>query len=147
MKRRHRAGLDLAEEPRTHDQIVALTHLLDEPRALLEVVREVGVAHDHDLASGGLEAGHQGAAVSALGHRDDACSTAFRDLLRAVIAAVVGNDHFSFVPVVRDALLRRENTPLERLCFVQTRKDETHVQLAPDPIRRCGHSMYPMALS
>src|SRR5581483_10804870 len=51
MQRRHRVGLDIALEPRTHDVLVALPEFLDETRYISEVIGAVGVSHQDIFAA------------------------------------------------------------------------------------------------
>ena len=51
MQRRHRARLDVAAEPRAHDELGAGAELLHERRQLAEVVGAVAVAHQDVLAA------------------------------------------------------------------------------------------------
>ena len=75
------------------DEVVAVAQLLDELRQLEEVVAVVSVAHDDEAAARGGDAALQRVAVAAA--RDTSTTRAPRrrgDLLRAVGAAVVGDD-------------------------------------------------------
>ena len=55
---------DAALEAVAHHELVARAEPLDERRRAREVVAVVGIAHDDVLAAGGVDAAHQGAAVS-----------------------------------------------------------------------------------
>ena len=92
VQRRHRAGLDPAAEPVAHDQVVAGAQPLDELVEVGEVVAVVGVAHDHVGAARRRDAAEERGPVPLVDDVDDARTVGFRDLLRAVGAAVVGDD-------------------------------------------------------
>jgi len=62
------------------------------PASIITRVAVVGVAHDDIAAAGGGDAAAEGAAVALLGHRDDARAEPGGDGLRAVGAAVIGDD-------------------------------------------------------
>ena len=86
---------------------------LDEARDLVEVVREVGVAHDDVVAAGGGEAGEVGAAVAAARLVDDARAGRGGELGAAVLGGVVGDDDLAGDPLARAA--RRGPAPTTAL--------------------------------
>jgi len=58
-----------------------------------EVVTVVAVAHDDIPAARGLDAANQRRAITARRDIDDTCTAPNGDLLRAVGAAVIGDQH------------------------------------------------------
>ena len=65
---------------------------VDERAEVVEGVAVVGVGHDHEAPLGRGDARAERGAVAPFGHRDDPGPERFRDRLRAVGAAVVGDD-------------------------------------------------------
>ncbi len=51
MEGRHGTGLDVAAQPRTHDELVSLTESLDEGSNLTKVVGAVRVAEDQVVSA------------------------------------------------------------------------------------------------
>src|SRR3954469_18037692 len=72
VQRGHGALLDAALEAVAHDEVVARAQALDERIDGLEVVREIGVAHEDVRAAGGSDAAGEGRAVTAGSDGDDA---------------------------------------------------------------------------
>ena len=127
---RHGSGFDFAAEAVAHDEIVALFEPGEEAGELAEVVTGVGVGHEDVFSVGGLDAGHEGRAVAADWNVDDAGAFVGGDFLRAVGAAVVGDDDLAGDVVVAkggDGLLDAEG---ERLCFVKAGHKDGDQQLA-----------------
>ncbi len=118
MQPRHRTGLDVVH-PVAHDQIGAVIELGHEARDLVEVVRQVGVAH-HDVAPASpCEAAEVCAAVSAPRNVDHAGSGGRRELCAAVLRGVVGDDDLTADPGALDRGERRGDAGLDVLLLVE----------------------------
>ncbi len=130
VERGHGSGLDFAAEAIAHDEVVALLEFGEEAGELAEVVAGVGVGHEDVFAFGGLDAGHEGGAVAADRDRDDAGAFVCRDFLRAVGAAVVGDDDLAGDVVVAKGGDSLANAESERLCFVEAGHKNGDQQLA-----------------
>ncbi len=91
VQRRHGAGGDPALEPVAHDEVGAAAQARDERLERTEIVGVVRVAHDDEAAVRGLDAAAQRRAIALLRDRHDAGAQIRGDLLRAVGAAVVGD--------------------------------------------------------
>lgn len=106
---------------RFEHHVVSFSKLLDETGNQSEVVTIVGVAHDDELAFGRGDAAHQSGSVAALLDRNDTRAYGLGQGLRAIGAAVIGNDYFagnSAAPQGSESLF---NANFERLGLVQTR--------------------------
>ena len=117
MQRRHRAGLDIAAEAVAHDQVVAGSSLVRK-RGVAEVVAGVGIGHEDVFAAGGFDAGHEGGAVARMGTATTRAPSSWR-YLRAVGAAVVGDEDFAVDVVVAEGGDGLANAEGERLCLVE----------------------------
>jgi hypothetical protein len=91
---RHGARLDPVHAV-AHHEVGARLELGQEARDLVEVVRQVRVAHDDVAAAGGREAGQVRASVAAARLVHDARSGRRRELGAAVLGCVVGDDHLA----------------------------------------------------
>ena len=95
VQRRHGAGLDAAREAIAHDQFGAVAQPRHEGVERGEIIAVVGVAHDDVAAAGRGDAAEQRRAVALCGDRHDARAERVGDLLRAVGAAIVGDQHLA----------------------------------------------------
>ncbi|HKD36714.1 MAG TPA: hypothetical protein VKB78_07930, partial [Pirellulales bacterium] len=92
MQRRHRSGLDPAEKAIAEHQVVPGSELLDKTIERRKIVAVVRIAYDDEIAEGGLDTSAQRVSVSLLVYRDDARASSRSNRLRAIRAAVVGDD-------------------------------------------------------
>ena len=92
MRPGHRARLDATHEAVAHHEVVAVAQPFDQRSDRLEVVAVVGVAHDDQASPRGVDAPDQGAAVALPRYLHDSDAQLLGDQLRAVGAAVVGDD-------------------------------------------------------
>ena len=97
---------------------------------MFEVVAGVGVGHEDVFAASDLDAGDKGGTVTAGGYVDDAGTFVSGDLLRAVGAAVVGNDDFTGDIVVSKSGDGLANTKSECLCFIEAGHKDGDGELA-----------------
>ena len=81
MQVRHSTGLDSAEKPVAHYQMVAGPKFLDEGPEIGEIVTVIGVAHDHVFSACAGDASHQCVAVSLPLHLNNARAQGPGDLL------------------------------------------------------------------
>ena len=139
VQKRHGAGRDAAPEAVSHDEVVSVAKLLDEGHQGREVVAVVRVAHDDELAGCRLDAAHEGAPVAFLLHVDDTRPESFRDLDRAVRAAVVGDDDLAFEIVLAERSSRLRDTRLEGLRFVETGHYDRELELPAGVITNFRH--------
>ena len=95
VQRGHGPGRDAAGEPVAHHQVRALAQFVNERHQGSEIIAVVGVAHDDVLALGRDDAAHQRVAVALLADRDDAGARLGGQLLAAVCAAVIGDEHLT----------------------------------------------------
>src|SRR4030095_15166485 len=65
VKWRQRAWLDTTTETVAHHQIIALPQLLKERKQICKIITVICIAHDHIIATCGLNSRRQGAALSA----------------------------------------------------------------------------------
>ena len=127
VQRRHGARRDPAPEPVAHHQVRALAQFVNERHQVGEIVAVVGVAHDDVLAAGRDDAAHQRVAVTLVADRHHPGAGVGGQLLAAVRAAVVGDQHLT-----ADTALGQESNSLadarrHGLCLVEARHD--HGQL------------------
>ncbi len=123
-------GLMLAAEAVAHDEVVAFFEFGEEAGQMVEVVAGIGVGHEDVLAVGGFDAGHEGCAVAANRDGNDAGAFVGGDLLRAVGAAVVGDDDLAGDVVVAECSDGLPNAEGECLCFVEAGHKDGYGQLA-----------------
>ena len=124
VQRRHGPRLDAALKAVAHHQVGPVPELLHERHQVGEVVTVVRVAHDDAATAGGHNPAHQGVAVALLGDRHHACPGVGGQLLAAVGAAVVRDDHFA-----ADLMLLQESHGLadarrDRLSLIETWHDD-----------------------
>ena len=136
---RHRARVDLVH-PVAHDELGALVEVLDEARDLVEVVREVGVAHHDVAAAGGGEAGQVGAAVAAARLVDDARAGGGRELRAAVLGRVVGDDDLAGDAVLGQHGQGGGDAALDVGLFVEARDHDRDDELLRRRRRRGGRA-------
>jgi hypothetical protein len=91
VKERHGAGRDAALEPVPHDELGAFAQLPDEGVEAGEIIGIIGVAHDDVFAAGRADPANQRGAIAACGDRLNPGAFFLGDLLRAVGAAIVGD--------------------------------------------------------
>ena len=127
IQRRHRAGLDTAEEAVPHHELGAAAQRADERFETAEVVAVVGVGHHDELRTRGRDAGEQRAPVPLDGDVDHAGAQPAGDLLRAVGAAVVGDDHLAVDREVLHGPLRLGDAGGQRLGLVETREHDAQI--------------------
>jgi hypothetical protein len=77
------------------NQLVAFAELFDKLWDLEKVVAVVRISHDDKPAACGGNAAHQSISVSFVLNVDYACSQTGSDILRAVGAAIVGNNYLT----------------------------------------------------
>jgi len=123
----HRTGGDAAGEPVTEHKVVAVAQTRDERVEIREVVAVVGVAHDHELATSRLDAGHESAAVPLLGHVDDASR-----MNQTQVAEVW--------PIPAD---RAEAEAQLQALLARARQDQLHVSIAGARHSMGGHTVAP----
>src|SRR6266545_60124 len=127
-QQRHRARCDAAH-PVADDKLRAVLELLDETRNLAEVVREVGIDHDDEVALGGGEAGEIRASIAATRLLDHEGARSTREIAAAVRRAVVDDDDFA----CKSALVEDGAGPghafRDRLRLVQARDHDGHARL------------------
>src|SRR5919106_6152982 len=92
VQKRHGTGLDPALETVSHNQVVPLTQLCHKARNVKEVVAIVGISHDHVPATSRSNATDQRIPVPSRGDLHKPRPLSERNSLRAVGAAVIGND-------------------------------------------------------
>jgi hypothetical protein len=85
-------GLDVALGPRAHHEVVVVADGLHEARQQPEVIGQVAVAHDHDLAPDVRDRVDVGAAQAAQRHGQHARAVRPGDLRRAVGGRVHDDD-------------------------------------------------------
>src|SRR6185436_2935918 len=91
----HGPFADLAAKAVAHDQRIAFAQPGHEAVEAREVIAVVGVAHDDVAAARRGDPSGQRRAVAAPGHVDHSRAGALRQLARAVVGAVVGDQHFA----------------------------------------------------
>lgn len=111
--------LDPALEAVTHDEIGPAPKLAQKPLEPGEIVAIVGVAHDDITPSGGRDASAQRRTVAAFGNRHDARPAGFRDRLRPVAAAVVGDEHLTVHRGAAEKIVRLVDAAPDGLSLVQ----------------------------
>ena len=124
----HRAGVDVVH-PVAHHELGAVLELLDEARDLLEVVRQVGVAHDDVAAARGGEAGEVRAAVAAARLVHHAGAGAGGELGRPVLGRVVGDHHLTRDPGGGEGTERSRDAALDVRLLVEARDDDRYDEL------------------
>jgi hypothetical protein len=127
VQRRHRPRRDTAGEPVAHHQVRALPQFVNERHQVGEVIAVVGVAHDDVLAAGRDDAAHQRVAVALLADRHDPGARVGRQLLAAVGAAVVGDNHLAANSARGQESNSLADARRHGLCLVETGHD--HGQL------------------
>src|SRR5580765_5746877 len=98
-QRGHRSGRDVLQ-PVAHDEVGALVELRHEARDLLEIVGQIRVDHDDEVAPCSIEACLIGLAVSTTWLVDDPCAGYAGDLAAAVLRAVVDDDNLTCEPAL-----------------------------------------------
>jgi len=124
---RHRSGHhgpSSGRQAAAHHQLVTLPKLFHERLHVGKIVAVIRIPHQDPFAGGGLDSSAQGIAITLLSHRDDSRALFDGDLLRAVRAAVVGDDDFSFYSRVLESLAGFTNAGCERFRLVQARHDD-----------------------
>jgi hypothetical protein len=124
---RHRPTLNATGKAVAEHQVVTVAKLLDQRGDGGEVVAVVSVAHDHELAAGGLDAAAKRIAVALLGDVNDPDAQLFRDDLGAVGAAVVGDDDLRGQAIALDGLLRVLDACSQGFHLVQARHHDRHL--------------------
>jgi hypothetical protein len=99
MERGHGARRNAALEPVAHHQVGTVTELLNKWQQAGEIIGIIGVTHDDVFAASGPNSAHQRVAVPLGVDVHDSGSGLPRELLRAVRAAVVGDQDFPVDPV------------------------------------------------
>src|SRR5262249_12527563 len=120
MQRRHGPALDAAGESVAAHEIISGFELFDEAFERLEIIAVIGVAHDHVLAPGRLDASLQGIAVAAFGGGHDPRAERLRDLLRSVDTAIVDDDDLAGKVLPREIALCFHDTGAKRPRLVET---------------------------
>ena len=110
--------------------------LLDERPQRGEVVRIVGIAHDDEAAASGVDARSQCVAIAPPRDVNDPGTMLSGDLLRAIGAAVVGDDHLAAHAQLLEGPKRLVDTPPDGSRFVQARHDDRDFKLLDDRFRR-----------
>ena len=128
---RHRARVDVLHAVADH-HVGAVLQLGEESRDLVEVVREVGVAHHDELAARGGEAGEVGAAVAAPRLVHDARAGRLGQLAAAVVRVVVGDDDLAGDRVARQRLARPRDAFDDVLRLVEAGDHDGHQRAVRD---------------
>src|SRR5688572_16907418 len=92
---RHGAGRYAAGKPVAHDEVGAAAKSRDESIELRKIVAVVAIAHDDEAPLGGGDASRESRAIAALADRDDPSTIGRGNLLRAVVRAVIGDEHLA----------------------------------------------------
>ena len=121
MQRRHGAGRDAAFESVAHDEVATVTQLFDERHERGEVVAVIGIPHDDEPPARRRDPSHERASVALGLDRHDARPPGLGDGLRAVGAAVVGDDDLAGDTVVGEAGAGFLDADGERLGLVEAR--------------------------
>src|SRR5437870_5211938 len=123
MEWRHRAWFNSAEKAVAHYKIIAFPQFRHERSERTEVITVISITHDDVLATRGRNAAHQSVAVSPGLNINHARAMLLCNFLRAVGAAVVGNNNFTLDIVFRERFFRLLNTGCQCLSLIQTRHD------------------------
>ena len=95
MERRHRSLLNTTTKSITHDKIAAISKLGYEVIELREIVRIVGVAHNHEAPTCCGDPATERRTVTAIGNRHHARAEPLRDVLRSVGRAIIGDQYLA----------------------------------------------------
>ena len=91
----HRAGTNSSSKPIPHHKVISATQSVDKGAQLREVIGVIGVAHNDITPAGGLNARAERMTIATSGYCNDPRAMITGNLLRAVIAAVICNNHFA----------------------------------------------------
>jgi hypothetical protein len=120
----HSPRRDPTPETVAEHQVISVAKLLEKRLQGQKVIAVVGVAHYHEPAARFLDARAKGVSVSSRGDRHHAGAKAGSDRLRAVAAAIVGNDHLTVHIVHFEVRQRLLNTDPHRLRLVEARHND-----------------------
>ena len=121
MQRRHGPGRDASLEAIADNEVATVSQLFDERHERGEVVAVVGIGHDDEPPARRRDPSHERAAVALGLDRHDARAPGLGDGLRAVCAAVVGDDDLAGDAVVGEAGAGFLDADGERLGLVEAR--------------------------
>ena len=105
-------------------QVTSVAKLFEKRLQRQKIVAVVRVAHYHEPAARLLDARAEGVPVSSRTDRHHAGTEAGSDRLRAVAAAIVGNDHLALHVVHFKVCQRLLNTGPHRLRLVEARHND-----------------------
>src|SRR5438876_1796256 len=118
MQRWHRSGLNTPEKPVTHHQIVPLSQLFQKGSKIIEIIAVVGVTHNYVFSMGGRDTSHECVPVSFPLYTNYQRAQTSRNLLRAVGAPVVGDEHFAIDSQVFERGFCFADTHSQRFGFI-----------------------------
>src|SRR6185437_11332928 len=136
----HRArlhGATTALQAASLHEFISLAEFGQEARRLCEVIAIVSVPHQDVLAAGRRESAHERAAVALFCYRHDPRAELGGDVLRAVSAAVVGDDDFAGDAVLGERALCADDARLDGVRLVEAGHDDAELS-AGDKRYSCG---------
>ena len=131
VRQRHRAWIYLSATNRKATplhKIVTVAQLVKKRCELAEIVTVIRITHDDVLARGSSYTSHQRAAITFFRDRHHTCARRLRQVLRAIAATIVCDDHFTVDTILREEPLSFPDAALQGLSFVQTRNDNREFQ-------------------
>ena len=131
---RHRAGLDRALPTGSHDVLVALLELLHERVEQPEVIRAVGVAHQHPASPDVGDRIHVGPSQAPLGDTQDARPGRPGELRRPVGGGIDDQD-LALHSRVPEALPAPRDEIRDRELLVERRDDDREIRLGDVVLR------------
>ena len=120
----HSPRRDPTAETVAEHQIISVAKLFEERLQGQKVVAVVGVTHYHEPAARFFDARAEGVSVSSRRDRHHAGAEASSDRLRAVVAAIIGNDHLTLHIVHFEVRQRLLNTSPYGLRLVEARHND-----------------------
>ena len=134
MQRRHGARLDAAAIAIAHDELITGAQLSDKGVQPAEVIAVIAVAHNHEFATCRANAAKQSAAISPLGDMNHPGAVCLGDRLRAVGAAVVGDDHLASAAAAGEEGACLGNAARQGFGFVETRHQDREFTRFTHPV-------------
>jgi hypothetical protein len=119
VRKRHSAGSDAATKAIPHNQIETGAELFDERHQRQEVITVIGIAHDNELASSRLDASRESGSVASDRNANEPSPELLNEFGRAVGAAIIGDDNFTYNLMSTKELLGLPDTDSNRPYLVE----------------------------